>query len=241
MLEWDEGLLDWLIAAGDDREAASPEEVLERLEGLVLTTLAELKGQPQWKEWQVIRLEVAEEGVKGHPIIPLLLVVDDVPDFFDELRQTYPDYEWHYASTVTEAETLIQRVQPHLVLVDTCQSASDPQDIRGLDILRQLKERFPQVPVIMVTAQAVGFEMTRDAFKAGAYDYLWKPPEESVLRQIMTALVKQEEQRRLLAYQQSLLRQVVPFLYEVHKEGKVIEVRYGVWQNEKPAEGGKKG
>lgn len=110
------------------------------------------------------------------------------------------------------------------MLIDTCQSTSNPHDQQGLNILSALKARFSELATVLVTAQAVDFETTREAFKAGAYDYLWKPQDTTILRQIVETLVKQEETHRLIAYQQSLLRQAKA--YEVHHEGEAVEVRY---------------
>ncbi len=154
-----------------------------------------------------------------------MLVVDDVPDFLEALKENYPEWEWHYAATVEEAEEVIERERPHLVLIDTCQSVENPMDVKGLEILRQLKNRFPQQEMVMVTSQPVGFEETREAFRSGAYDYLWKPPEESILRQIVRLLVEREEQERKLAYQQTLLKRYW-LGYEIQVEPERAEVIY---------------
>ena len=76
-------------------------------------------------------------------------------------------------------------------------------DFKGL---KELKERFPNQQIVLVTAQGMDFQTTREAFRVGAYDYIWKPPQESVLRQLISALVAQEEQQRRLEVQDQLLR-----------------------------------
>lgn len=78
----------------------------------------------------------------------------------------------------------------------------------------------------MVMAQPVGFEETREAFRSGAYDYLWKPPEDSILRHIVSLLVEREEQERRLAYQQELLKCYTTFEYEVQAGAEQVEVLY---------------
>ncbi len=98
-------------------------------------------------------------------------------------------------------------------------------DVKGLEILRQLKNRFPQQEMIMVTSQPMGFEETREAFRSGAYDYLWKPPEDSILRQIVRLLVEREEQDQKLAYQQTLLKRYWSD-YEVQVKEEQAEVIY---------------
>ncbi len=226
VLQYDEIILDWLIAKEGDK--LSVEELEQRLEEWVKMPIYRLKSQEpeNWKRWQVLHLKVVGASLKGEPIVPRLLVVDDVSDFYETLRTTYPEWRWHHAVTVDEAVRVIENEQPHLVLVDTCQSTTDPNDIRGLDILRQLKERFPEQVIVMVTSQPMGFETTREAFRRGAYDYLWKPPEDSVLRQIVALLVEREERERQMAYQKNLLSRYLPLSYEVSADAEKVQILY---------------
>ncbi len=223
-LEYDEPLLDWLTAKGEGK--LSVEELEQRIEQWVEMPIYRLKSREDWKKWQVVRLKVSQSELSPEPITPRLLVVDDVPDFYETLKASHPEWQWHYAATAEEAAKVIERERPHLVLVDTCQSETDPNDIRGLDILRQLKERFPQQVIVMVTSQPLGFETTREAFRRGAYDYLWKPPEDSLLRQIVTLLVEREEKERQLAYQQTLLNRHLSLSYEVQTDAEQAQVLY---------------
>jgi len=223
-LEYDELLLDWLTAKDDGK--LSVEELEQRIEQWVEMPVYRLKSQEGWGKWRVIRLKVSQSELRPEPITPRLLVVDDVPDFYETLKASHPEWQWHYAATAEEAAQVIEREQPHLVLVNTCQSEIDPNDIRGLDILRQLKERFPQQVIVMVTSQPLGFETTREAFRRGAYDYLWKPPEDSLLQQIVNLLVEREERERQLAYQQTLLKRRLSISYEVQSDAEQAQVLY---------------
>src|SRR5580704_13069080 len=47
-------------------------------------------------------------------------------------------------------------------------------DIPGLEVLKHLRARLPDVPVVVVTARTRVEEVV-EAMKAGAYDYLAKP------------------------------------------------------------------
>ncbi|MFN3422529.1 MAG: AAA family ATPase, partial [Armatimonadota bacterium] len=226
VLEIDEKLMaSWLSA---EQTLPSPAKLEQMIERQILSPLQELKTKrpKDWANWKVIALRLLEEESHLKPITPRLLVVDDVPDFFEALKASYPEWEWHYAATTEEAIRAIGREQPHLVLIDTCQSVSDPKDVRGLEILRQLKQHFPQQVIVMVTAQPVGFEETREAFRSGAYDYLWKPPQDSILRQIVSLLVERDEQERRLTYQQELLKRYMPIEYEVQVEAEQVQVLY---------------
>lgn len=201
-LDVGESLLPRLIKP-ETRTAAEAEQQVERL---VVLPVNALRSSPEWHEWDTIRL-AWEEGVSLEPVLPRVLVVDDLPDFFDELKQSYPEYHWFYASDAEAAGQSIEGERPHLVLIDTCFSASDTADVGGVAVLKALKERYPTQQMVLVTAQGVDFETTREAFHVGAYDYLWKPPQESVLRQLVAALASQEEQQLRLAVQEQLLRE----------------------------------
>ncbi|HYG42109.1 MAG TPA: nitrogen regulation protein NR(I) [Bordetella sp.] len=66
-----------------------------------------------------------------------------------------------------------------LAALDTATPAALVSDIRmpggsGLDLLRQIKERHPRLPVIVMTAFA-DLDSTVSAFQGGAFDYLAKP------------------------------------------------------------------
>ena len=196
-----EGFLPHLVSP----QVQTAAEAVQQVERLVILPVNDLRSSPGWKEWQTIWL-TWEEGVTVEAVVPRVLVVDDLPDFFQELEQSYPEYRWLYATDAETAGQVIEGERPHLVLIDTCFSASDEQDIAGVSVLKALKERFPAQPVVIVTAQGVDFQTTREAFHVGAYDYLWKPPEESVLRQLVSSLAAQEEQQRRLAVQEQLLQ-----------------------------------
>lgn len=73
----------------------------------------------------------------------------------------------------------VEKEQPDIVLMDIKMPV-----LNGIDALKKLKEIFPNIPVIMMTA----FGDTDSAIKAmkeGAYDYITKPFENSEIRTII--------------------------------------------------------
>ena len=86
--------------------------------------------------------------------------------------------EGHKVTTAPDGRSGIAaalEVTPDLVVLDILMP-----DIDGLTVLRKLKESRPQVPVLIITAQNI---MTHavEAMRRGAYDYLPKPFDVTVL------------------------------------------------------------
>lgn len=225
VLEYEERLTEWLLQSEAD-EALEPEDIQRKVERVLLPAIknAALQMGEQWNTMQTIRLQLHADAPKVEPPRPRLLVYDDVPDFYQELCSQYPDFEWHYANTEEQALQILAQRRPHLVLIDTCLSAADATDTGGVAVLQSLKARYPEPTYLLVTAHAVSFETTRDAFRAGAYDYLYRPPDESVLRQLAQSLVEREMQQRQLQYQNELLKRHLQFQPTVLTEQGVVQV-----------------
>jgi CheY-like chemotaxis protein len=107
-----------------------------------------------------------------------ILVVDDEPDIADLFRQHFRSearqgaYSLHIALSASEAlERLAGGIEPQLIvnLSDINMPGMD-----GLALLREVKTRRPDLPVVMVTAYADD-ERRRCAAEYGADDFLTKP------------------------------------------------------------------
>ena len=107
-----------------------------------------------------------------------ILVVDDEPDVAELFRQRFRretrqgTYVLHYAASGAEAlHRLSGEIEPTLVAV---LSDINMPGMDGLQLLGEIKHRFPDLPVMMVTAYGDD-ERRRQAAVYGAADFLAKP------------------------------------------------------------------
>jgi CheY-like chemotaxis protein len=107
-----------------------------------------------------------------------ILVVDDEPDVADLFRQRFRretrqgTYVMHFATSGAEAlDRLAGEIEPRLVAV---LSDINMPGMDGLQLLGEIKQRFPDLPVMMVTAYGDD-ERRQRAAEHGAADFLAKP------------------------------------------------------------------
>jgi YesN/AraC family two-component response regulator len=99
-----------------------------------------------------------------------ILIVDDDPQFRDELACCLEDYKVTEASSGEIALQLIQ--QPNsfdLVILDVIMPG-----IHGTEVLKQIKRLKPKLPVIILTGRSCK-DFAIEALKAHADDYIEKP------------------------------------------------------------------
>ncbi|HEX2646971.1 MAG TPA: response regulator [Candidatus Dormibacteraeota bacterium] len=107
-----------------------------------------------------------------------ILVVDDEPDVAELFRQRFRretrqgTYVMHFAASGAEAlDRLAAEIEPALLAV---LSDINMPGMDGLHLLAEIKRRFPDLPVMMVTAYGDD-ERRRQASKYGAAEFLTKP------------------------------------------------------------------
>jgi len=107
-----------------------------------------------------------------------VLTVDDEADVADLFRQHFRREVrqgldvLHFACSAVEAlGKLTEGIQPQLIVI---LSDINMPGIDGLALLREVKERRPDLPVIMVTAYG-DEERRRRASECGAADFITKP------------------------------------------------------------------
>jgi DNA-binding NtrC family response regulator len=119
-----------------------------------------------------------------------ILVVDDESEIREGLELLL-ESEGYGVSSADTAESGLARLEEHpydLMLLDV----SLP-DRNGLELLKEIKRRDPNLAVVLITAYG-SIDMARTAFKSGALDYITKPwSNDELLSQVAQAV----ESRRL--------------------------------------------
>ena len=123
-----------------------------------------------------------------------ILVVDDEPDVPDLFRQRFRrearqgTYVLHFAASGEEAlDQLSGDIEPELIVI---LSDINMPGMDGLELLRAVKARRPELPVMMVTAYGDD-ERRRRAAEYGAFEFVTKPVDfdrlKEQIRQLPTA------------------------------------------------------
>ncbi|HET6348284.1 MAG TPA: sigma-54 dependent transcriptional regulator [Candidatus Krumholzibacteria bacterium] len=133
----------------------------------------------------------------------VILLVDDQDTirFFLEKTLKQEGYDAVTARTGAEAIARAREVVPDLVLLDL-----KLPDMDGLEVLRRIKEIFPEIGVVMITAFG-DVETAVTAMKNGAYDFVSKPIN---LDQLLMVIRKGLESERLNREVLQLKRQMDP-------------------------------
>jgi CheY-like chemotaxis protein len=107
-----------------------------------------------------------------------IIVVDDEPDVAELFRQRFRresrqgTYVMHFAASGEAAlELLSGEIDPSVIVI---LSDINMPGMDGLQLLGEIKERFPDLPVMMVTAYGDD-ERRRRASELGALEFLTKP------------------------------------------------------------------
>ena len=125
-----------------------------------------------------------------------ILVVDDEPDVADLFRQCFRrearegTYVMHFAASGVEAlDRLAEEIQPALVAV---LSDVNMPGMDGLELLGEIKQRRPDLPVMMVTAYGDD-ERRHRASELGAFEFITKPVDFDQLKEQLHQLSAAED------------------------------------------------
>jgi len=125
--------------------------------------------------------------VKGFPVRPRLLVVDDEPLILEGLSRLLAarDYDVVLANGGCEALIAIGKQQFDVILLDL-----GMPDLGGNEVLRFVAERCAETPVIVVSGDST-IDAAIRALRGGAADFVRKPYEpEELLRRIDNTLTR---------------------------------------------------
>lgn len=115
-----------------------------------------------------------------------ICIVDDQPYICSTISGILMD-EGYETSVFQDAESFWQSLdtlEPSLVMLDIWLPGID-----GLQLLKRLQDRFPTLPIIMMSGHA-GIETAVSAIKAGAYDFMEKPLHLEVLLDKVKSAIK---------------------------------------------------
>jgi CheY-like chemotaxis protein len=114
-----------------------------------------------------------------------ILIVDDEPDVAELFRQRFRresrngTYVMHFASSGDEALNLLtEGIEPTLIVI---LSDINMPEMDGLDLLDAIKQRWSDLPVMMVTAYGDD-QRRRRADELGASEFLTKPVDFDLLK-----------------------------------------------------------
>jgi CheY-like chemotaxis protein len=114
-----------------------------------------------------------------------ILVVDDEPDVAELFRQRFRrevrdgTYTMHFAHSGESAlQMLDSGIEPELIVI---LSDINMPGMDGLTLLGEVKKRWPDIPVMMVTAYGDD-ERRRRATETGAAEFLAKPVDFHLLK-----------------------------------------------------------
>ena len=120
-----------------------------------------------------------------------ILVVDDETDVADLFRQRFRretregTYVMHFAYSGEEAlDKLVGGIEPQLIVI---LSDINMPGMDGLALLREIKERWGDLPVMMVTAYGDD-ERRRRADEYGAAEFITKPVDFDLLKEQLRQL-----------------------------------------------------
>lgn len=152
-----------------------------------------------------------------------LLVVDDEPNMAWLFEQSFGrDFVVVKAHSGMEALERLASAPIDLVMLDLMMPGMD-----GLATLREIKRRYPNLPVVMMTAYAT-VKTAVEAIKAGAADYVMKPFDLDEIRRVMEAALPQTASDETVRRPQGILGESAPMIEVFRKIQRVAPTEASV-------------
>ena len=105
----------------------------------------------------------------------LIFLVDDEPIQNEMLKDYLSERFLYDIKTFDNGEEALQNMHlaPEIMVLDYHLSSNKPKAKNGVDILKEVKDRYPDTQVLMLSGQDK-IEVAVDSIKYGAYDYVVK-------------------------------------------------------------------
>lgn len=123
----------------------------------------------------------------------LCLIVDDEPDICELVALTLQrmDIDSKTAGSLADARNLLKSHN-----FDLCLSDMRLPDGSGIELVEQMRDPFPDVPIAVITAHG-NVESAVQALKAGAFDFVSKPVDLQVLRNLVATATRLSKKREM--------------------------------------------
>lgn len=117
---------------------------------------------------------------------PQALIIDDEPDILELLSMTLSgmSIDCIAAENLAQAEQALKQQA-----FDLCLTDMRLPDGNGLDFVEKLQQQYPDLPVAVITAHG-NMDLAVQALKSGAFDFVSKPLQLRVLRDLVATALK---------------------------------------------------
>ena len=131
----------------------------------------------------------------------LALVVDDEPDIRELLELTLQrmNIATQSAENLAQARSLLSKQR-----FDLCLTDMHLPDGNGIELVEYIQKNVPETPVAMITAHG-NMESAIQALKAGAFDFVSKPVDLPVLRNLVGSALKLSGNRTTISQRSNFL------------------------------------
>lgn len=116
----------------------------------------------------------------------IALIVDDEPDILELLDITLSrmDIKTYSAENISQAKELLSKHN-----FDICLTDMRLPDGNGIELIKYIQENVSNLPVAMITAHG-NMEFAIKALKSGAFDFVSKPVDLNILRNLVSTALK---------------------------------------------------
>ncbi len=136
---------------------------------------------------------------------PIILIVDDEEDFCQTVSDilTHSGYRTVVKQNPVEALELLHVQSIDLVLLDILMPQMD-----GRQVLTEIVQNWPEIPVIMITGQAYNVPVAIETAKKGSYSFLAKPIDLVQLKESVKQAIESKRPKVVSSTIEEVMREV---------------------------------